>query len=124
MSFNEADRYPRVLNYLRGHQKIWCITGVAGFIGSNLLERLLRLDQCVVGLDNFSTGYQHNLDEVRSLVSQDQWARFQFIEGDICNLDDCYKAFDGVDYVLHHAALGSVPRSLEAPIATHEANTT
>lgn len=107
---------------LQAHPKTWLITGVAGFIGSNLLEELLRLDQVVVGLDNFATGHQHNMDQVRDLVTPAQWARFRFIEGDIRNLDDCRAACDGVDYVLHQAALGSVPRSLEDPITTNEAN--
>jgi UDP-N-acetylglucosamine 4-epimerase len=102
--------------------KTWLVTGVAGFIGSNLLETLLRLDQHVVGLDNLSTGYQRNLDEVEGLVSAAQWARFRFIKGDICNLEDCRQACAGVDYVLHQAALGSVPRSIEDPITTNAAN--
>jgi UDP-N-acetylglucosamine 4-epimerase len=100
------------------------VTGVAGFIGSNLLEALLKLDQRVVGLDNFATGYQHNLDEVQSLVTPAQWANFQFIQGDIRNLEDCQRACAGVDYVLHQAALGSVPRSLAEPITTNGANIT
>ncbi len=104
--------------------KKWLITGVAGFIGSNLLETLLKLDQEVVGLDNFATGYQRNLDEVQRLVTPAQWARFRFIEGDICSLADCRRACQGVDYVLHQAALGSVPRSLEDPITTNATNIT
>ena len=104
--------------------KKWLITGVAGFIGSNLLETLLKLDQEVVGLDNFATGYQRNLDEVQRLVTPAQWARFRFIEGDICSLADCQCACKGVDYVLHQAALGSVPRSLEDPITTNATNIT
>ena len=102
----------------------WLITGVAGFIGSNLLETLLKLNQSVVGLDNFATGHQHNLDEVRRLVTAEQWASFKFIEGDIRKEEDCRNACDGVDYVLHQAALGSVPRSLEDPIATNATNIT
>lgn len=102
--------------------KTWLVTGVAGFIGSNLLETLLKLNQTVVGLDNFATGYQKNLDEVQSLVSSEQWRRFSFIEGDIRNFADCQKACSGVDYVLHQAALGSVPRSLADPITTNEVN--
>ena len=109
---------------LKSQPKKWLVTGVAGFIGSNLLETLLRLDQHVVGLDNFSTGYQHNLDEVRGLVSDEQWARFSFIEGDIRNLSDCQKACEGADYVLHQAALGSVPRSIADPINTNASNIT
>jgi UDP-N-acetylglucosamine 4-epimerase len=102
--------------------RAWLITGVAGFIGCNLLERLLTLDQHVVGLDNFATGHQHNLDQIRAQVTPEQWARFRFIEGDIRTLDDCRAACAGVDYVLHQAALGSVPRSLEDPITTNQAN--
>jgi UDP-N-acetylglucosamine 4-epimerase len=100
----------------------WLITGVAGFIGSNLLEALLKLNQRVVGLDNFATGHQHNLDEVQGLVTPAQWANFNFIQGDICNLADCQKAAQGVDYVLHQAALGSVPRSVADPITTNATN--
>jgi UDP-N-acetylglucosamine 4-epimerase len=107
---------------LRTYRRTWLVTGVAGFIGSNLLESLLKLDQCVIGLDNFSTGKQRNLDEVRSLVSKAQWANFAFIEGDICDLVTCQQASVGVDHVLHQAALGSVPRSIENPIATNQNN--
>lgn len=107
---------------LKAVPRTWLVTGVAGFIGSNLLEALLKLDQRVVGLDNFSTGYQRNLDEVQTLVSSDQWAKFSFINGDIRKLDDCRLACEGVDYVLHQAALGSVPRSIEDPITTNQNN--
>jgi len=103
-------------------QHTWLITGVAGFIGSNLLEKLLLLNQRVIGLDNLSTGFQHNLDEVSSLVKTEQWAGFSFIKGDIRDLSTCKKACDGVDYVLHQAALGSVPRSIEDPIMTNSSN--
>ena len=109
---------------LRAQPRTWLVTGVAGFIGSNLLETLLKLDQRVVGLDNFATGHQHNLDEVRTLVDAAQWARFRFIKGDIRELADCQAACAGVDHVLHQAALGSVPRSLADPIATNAANIT
>ena len=102
--------------------KTWLITGVAGFIGSNLLETLLKLGQHVVGLDNFSTGHLRNLEEVRSGVDPSQWERFRFIEGDIRDLDTCRRVCAGVDYVLHQAALGSVPRSLADPIATNGVN--
>jgi UDP-N-acetylglucosamine/UDP-N-acetylgalactosamine 4-epimerase len=115
-------RYEEVKADLKANPKTWLITGVAGFIGSNLLETLLKLDQTVVGLDNFATGYQHNLDEVQTLVTEEQWSRFRFIEGDIRNLEDCREAVKGADYVLHQAALGSVPRSIEDPIATNLAN--
>lgn len=117
-------QYQTVCEQLKQNPKTWLITGVAGFIGSNLLETLLKLDQTVVGLDNFATGYQHNLDEVQSLVAAEQWAKFSFIEGDIRNLEDCQKACAGVDYVLHQAALGSVPRSIADPITTNAANIT
>lgn len=115
-------QYQKIQQDLVAAPKTWLITGVAGFIGSNLLETLLKLNQTVVGLDNFATGYQKNLDEVQSLVSNDQWQRFSFIEGDIRNFADCQKACSGVDYVLHQAALGSVPRSLADPITTNEVN--
>ncbi|QVL44140.1 MAG: Vi polysaccharide biosynthesis UDP-N-acetylglucosaminuronic acid C-4 epimerase TviC [Alcanivorax sp.] len=115
-------RYEEVKADLKANPKTWLITGVAGFIGSNLLETLLKLNQTVVGLDNFATGYQHNLDEVQALVSEEQWARFRFIEGDIRKLEDCREAVKGTDYVLHQAALGSVPRSIADPIATNQAN--
>ncbi|MCK0536097.1 NAD-dependent epimerase/dehydratase family protein [Alcanivorax quisquiliarum] len=115
-------RYEQLLQQLPQSPKVWLVTGVAGFIGSNLLETLLKLDQQVIGLDNFATGYQHNLDEVQGLVTPEQWARFRFIEGDIRNLEDCRAACEGVDYVLHQAALGSVPRSIDDPITTNAAN--
>lgn len=104
--------------------KTWLVTGVAGFIGSSLLERLLKCGQSVVGLDNFSTGYQSNLDEIKCLVTEEQWARFKFIEGNIGESSHCHKACGGVDYVLHQAALGSVPRSINDPITTNESNIT
>lgn len=135
--------YAQLREKLAQSPKTWLITGVAGFIGSNLLETLLKLNQHVVGLDNFATGHQRNLDEVQTLVTPAQWARFYFIEGDIRNLDDCSRAMafpplplaegrgEGlparqipVDYVLHQAALGSVPRSLADPITTNSANLT
>lgn len=115
-------QYQKIKQDLVAAPKTWLVTGVAGFIGSNLLETLLKLNQTVVGLDNFATGYQKNLDEVQSLVSREQWNRFSFIEGDIRNFTDCQKACTGVDYVLHQAALGSVPRSLADPITTNEVN--
>lgn len=131
--------YQKILTELQQNPKKWLITGVAGFIGSNLLETLLAHGQMVVGLDNFVTGYRHNLDEVRGLVSAEQWGNFCFIEGDIRDLNTCRQAttyspsaFLGggrgeertVDYVLHQAALGSVPRSLEYPLVTNETNVT
>jgi UDP-N-acetylglucosamine/UDP-N-acetylgalactosamine 4-epimerase len=145
--------YEQLLQDLPKAPKTWLVTGVAGFIGSNLLETLLKLDQRVVGLDNFATGHQRNLDEVQTLVTPAQWANFHFIQGDIRKLEDCQKAMTfrhcderskdsrhceersdaaiqsadtgtPVDYVLHQAALGSVPRSLADPIATNETNIT
>jgi UDP-N-acetylglucosamine 4-epimerase len=114
--------YESLKQRLRSDRRTWLVTGVAGFIGSNLLESLLKLDQRVVGLDNFSTGKQRNLDEVRFLVSATQWANFEFIEGDIRDLSTCRRACKGVGHVLHQAALGSVPRSIENPIATNQNN--
>jgi UDP-N-acetylglucosamine/UDP-N-acetylgalactosamine 4-epimerase len=115
-------RYEDVLLYLKDNPRTWLVTGVAGFIGSNLLETLLSHKQIVVGLDNFSTGHQHNLEQVKNLVTSEQWQRFHFIEGDIRDYKTCLKACDNVDYILHHAALGSVPRSIEDPITTNANN--
>lgn len=152
-----AEKYEQLKFRLLDEPRTWLITGVAGFIGSNLLETLLKLNQRVVGLDSFATGFQHNLDEVQTLVTPEQWANFNFIQGDIRNLDDCNRAMVfhskrgaqsasldeaiqenagspraarddvtsyAVDYVLHEAALGSVPRSVENPINTNETNIT
>jgi len=119
-------KYQQLQQHLKTNQHTWLITGVAGFIGSNLLEKLLILNQKVIGLDNFETGYQHNLDQaiedVNKTVGEDQSGLFHFIKGDIRELEDCQKACKGVDYVLHQAALGSVPRSIEDPIRTNKAN--
>jgi UDP-N-acetylglucosamine/UDP-N-acetylgalactosamine 4-epimerase len=114
--------YDELQQRLKKVQYTWLITGVAGFIGSNLLEALLKLNQKVVGLDNFSTGYQKNLNEVQTLVSREQWSNFKLIEGDIRNLEDCLLACNEVQFVLHQAALGSVPRSIEDPINTNSVN--
>lgn len=114
--------YQQVTEAFVNQPKVWLITGVAGFIGSNLLESLLLLNQKVVGLDNFATGFQYNLDEVRSVVTAEQWHRFTFMEGDIRNLADCQSACADVDYILHQAGLGSVPRSIADPINTNETN--
>lgn len=120
------NRYQQIRAELVSSPKTWLVTGVAGFIGSNLLEHLLKLNQKVVGLDNFSTGHQRNIDEVKSLVSDEQWENFCFIEGDIRNYQDCENALgydhEGVDYVLHQAALGSVPRSIADPVTTNACN--
>lgn len=119
-SFHTA--YELLQSRLTNEPHTWLITGVAGFIGSNILETLLKLNQRVVGLDNFSTGWRRNLDEVRSCVTPEQWDKFIFIEGDIRNPEVCQHACRGIDYVLHQAALGSVPRSLADPIATNSTN--
>ena len=109
---------------LQAAPETWLITGVAGFIGSNLLEALLKLDQHVAGLDNFATGREKNFAQVQGAVSPEQWARFRFKRGDIRDIITCHTACKEVDYVLHQAALGSVPRSLDDPLATHAANNT
>jgi UDP-N-acetylglucosamine 4-epimerase len=114
--------YTQLQTRLQSEPHTWLVTGVAGFIGSNLLETLLKLNQRVVGLDNFATGHQRNLDEVQALATPEQWINFSFINGDICNLADCQRAVTGVDYVLHQAALGSVPRSVADPITTNATN--
>ncbi len=119
---NSPTTIEQVETKLAKNPRRWLITGVAGFIGSNLLEALLQLSQTVVGLDNFATGHHHNLEDVRKKVGKAAWQRFTFIEGDICTLADCQQAVDDVDYVLHQAALGSVPRSLEDPIRTNQSN--
>ena len=114
---NGAARMISAKTMLKNNGKTWLVTGVAGFIGSNLLEALLKSNQRVTGLDNFATGLRKNLDQVRDAVSREQWKRFKFLEGDIRNLGDCRRALRGVQAVLHQAALGSVPRSLEDPLA-------
>ena len=109
---------------LRGRRRRWLVTGSAGFIGSHLVEALLKLDQDVVSIDNFATGYARNLEEVRRSVGDQAWKRHTFFEADIVDLEACRRACKNVDVVLHQAALGSVPRSLEDPIRTHAANAT
>lgn len=118
------ERYDEVRRALQQAPRRWLVTGVAGFIGSNLLESLLKLEQRVVGLDNLATGYERNLEQVRDIVGERLWGNYTDIRGDIRSLADCRRACVGVDCVLHQAALGSVPRSIEDPIATHEANVT
>jgi UDP-N-acetylglucosamine/UDP-N-acetylgalactosamine 4-epimerase len=119
-------KYEQLQEYLKDNQSTWLVTGVAGFIGSNLLEKLLILNQKVVGLDNFDTGHQHNIDQAiedaNKVTGKDLSNNFKFINGDIRDIDDCMHACNGVDYVLHQAALGSVPRSIEDPINTNRAN--
>ena len=114
--------YTELLQRIEQEPSTWLVTGVAGFIGSNLLQTLLSHGQRVVGLDNFLTGYQHNLDMVRELVTPEQWERFRFMEGDIRDVETCLQACQGVEHVLHEAALGSVPRSIENPIMTNGCN--
>lgn len=116
--------YEEVKKKIKEQPSTWLVTGVAGFIGSNLLESLLELDQKVVGLDNFITGHQYNLDEVRQTVGDEKWKNFKFVEGDIVDIDTCRKVCSGVDYVLHQAAIGSVPRSIEDPLLYHKNNDT
>lgn len=115
-------QYLALCERLKQHPMRWLVTGVAGFIGSNILQRLLEMNQSIVGLDNFSTGNRGNLDSVKAQVTPEAWERFRFIEGDIRNLDDCMSACKGVEVVLHQAALGSVPRSIKDPITTHQSN--
>ncbi|MEO6985981.1 MAG: NAD-dependent epimerase/dehydratase family protein, partial [Paralcaligenes sp.] len=115
-------RYQEVMASLRSEPKTWLVTGCAGFIGSNILETLLTLNQNVVGLDNFATGHQYTLDEVQKTVTPEQWERFTFRQGDIRDPAACRTAVEGADYVLHQAALGSVPRSLTDPVTTNEVN--
>ena len=119
-------KYIELQKHLKNNQNIWLVTGVAGFIGSNLLEKLLILNQKVVGLDNFDTGHQYNIDQAledaKKATGKDLSNNFKFINGDIRKLRDCEKACDNVDYVLHQAALGSVPRSIKNPINTNKAN--
>jgi UDP-N-acetylglucosamine 4-epimerase len=114
--------YAQLRADLAGSSRKWLVTGAAGFIGSNLLQTLLDLDQHVVGLDNFATGHAANLQEVERRVTPAQWCRFQFIEGDIRDPNSCRRACDGVELVLHQAALGSVPRSIQDPITTNSVN--
>lgn len=114
--------YESLQGQLRERPRTWLVTGVAGFIGSNLLEALLRLDQRVVGLDNFATGSTANLEDVRAVVGDTAWSGFTFLEGDLRSLETCRQAVTGVDFVLHQAALGSVPRSVADPLASHQAN--
>lgn len=119
-----GSKYQEVHALLRQKPRRWLVSGVAGFIGCNLLETLLKLGQFVVGIDNYATGYARNLEDVRETVGAVAWRNFTFIEGDIRAMADCRRACAGADVVLHHAALGSVPRSIEDPLATHEANVT
>ncbi len=114
--------WDQVRKKLEAESKRWLVTGAAGFIGSHLTETLLKLGQKVRGIDNFATGYRSNLEDVANKVGAESWQNFEFIEGDISRLTDCQKAVKQVDYVLHQAALGSVPRSIGDPLASNRAN--
>jgi UDP-N-acetylglucosamine 4-epimerase len=121
---NVSANYEKITGHLRAHPRRWLVTGAAGFIGSHLVERLLSLDQRVTGLDNFATGRRENLEAVRALVSPEQAARLTFVEGDIRDPAACRRACEGTEVVLHQAALGSVPRSIADPLASHDVNVT
>ncbi len=116
--------FEQLLNTFKTEKKTWLVTGNAGFIGSNLTEFLLLHNQKVVGLDNFSTGYQHNIDDVLSTVGDDKAKNFTFIEGDVADFETCQKACKDIDIVLHQAALGSVPRSIADPVTSNRSNIT
>jgi UDP-N-acetylglucosamine 4-epimerase len=117
-------RYNEIKEQLKQNPKTWLVTGVAGFIGSNLLEELLKLNQKIIGLDNFATGHRYNLEQVKDVVSKEQWEGFTFVEGDMTDFTTCHAVTKDVDIVLHQAALGSVPRSIDNPIVTNHANIT
>jgi len=117
-------KYNEVKKELMHKPKTWLVTGVAGFIGSNLVEALLKLDQKVIGLDNFSTGHKYNLTHIQESVTPREWENFNFIEGDIINFETCQEITKGVDIVLHQAALGSVPRSIDNPVLSNQNNVT
>ncbi len=116
--------YDQTRSALQESPRTWLITGVAGFIGSHLLETLLGLGQRVIGLDNYSTGFAHNLEDVRAQVGDEMWTRFSFVEGSVADLAKCREAVRGVDAILHHAGFISVPLSLEDPLGCHETNVT
>ena len=116
--------YDKIKKQLKQSQKTWLVTGVAGFIGSNLAEALLKLNQKVISLDNFATGHRYNLDHIKNSVSPQEWENFTFVEGDITNYDTCKSITKDVDIVLHQAALGSVPRSIDNPVVSNNANVT
>jgi UDP-N-acetylglucosamine 4-epimerase len=122
MNKSTLSAYETLSARLQAQPQSWLVTGAAGFIGSNLVERLLRLGQRVRGLDSFYTGYQRNLDEIRESVSSEEWSRFEFVEGDICVPEVCSGSCSGMDYVLHQAAMGSVPRSIEEPLNSFRIN--
>jgi len=117
-------KYKEIQVILKNNCKTWLVTGCAGFIGSNLVETLLKLNQKVIGLDNFSTGYMHNLNQIENCVTKEEWSHFSFIEGDISNFETCQEVTKGVDIILNQAALGSVPRSIDNPIISNNSNVT
>jgi len=117
-------QYEQTKAHLLKNKKTWLVTGAAGFIGSNLVEALLKLNQSVIGLDNFSTGYLHNLAHIETSVTEEQWSNFNFIEGDIVDYETCKNITQGIDIILHQAALGSVPRSIDNPILSNHNNVT
>jgi UDP-N-acetylglucosamine 4-epimerase len=119
-----ATAYETLKEELREDRKTWLVTGAAGFIGSALVETLLGLHQNVIGLDNLSTGHRANLEDIKALVGDERWRSFDFIEGDIRDAEDCRRACEAADYVLHQAALGSVPRSIKDPVTTNASNVT
>src|SRR5690349_1345724 len=116
--------YERLHAKLKANPKRWLVSGAAGFIGSHLVQKLLELKQEVVGLDNFASGHKENLEQVRKLVGADSWKRFRFVKGDIRERKTCEQASRGAHYVLHQAALGSVPLSVDDPLAANESNVT
>jgi len=116
--------YSEMKKQLKENKKNWLITGIAGFIGSNLLEELLKLNQKVIGLDNFTTGHRYNLEQVKESVSKEQWDNFTFVEGDMTDFSTCHSVTKDTDIILHQAALGSVPRSINSPLPTNDANVT
>lgn len=116
--------YVKVKQQLLREQRIWLVTGVAGFIGSNLAEELLKLNQRVISLDNFSTGHRYNLEHIKKSVTPEQWENFTFVEGDISHYDTCKAITKDVEIVLHQAALGSVPRSIDDPVVSNNSNVT
>lgn len=116
--------YEKLSDRLMESPRVWLVTGAAGFIGSNLVETLLRLNQRVIGLDNYSTGSRRNLHQVQALVGQERWRKFHRIDGDTRDLPVCQRASEGADYVLHQAGLGSVPRSIAGPLESHASNVT
>jgi UDP-N-acetylglucosamine 4-epimerase len=117
-----SQAYEDVRRQIEAAPRRWLVTGAAGFIGSHLVEQLLRLDQGVVGLDNFMTGKRENLEHVQRAVGEARWQKFRFIEGDIRSLETCNAACASIDLVLHQAGLGSVPRSIDRPLRTHDSN--